>query len=171
MNLPDEKQAQIVDWLLSGLPYYAVSAMIQKEFAITVGNSVLSRFYKVAVEPALLVRRRRAVETADAIGEDAAKAPGRMDAATVDALKQKAFELAINPQVDPKDVKSIFALVLKARDQELKSDQIALESRRVAILEAQKQAAEAVNDVAERTKLDPETKRQLLDEMEKRLVG
>jgi hypothetical protein len=35
-----------------------------------------------------------------------------------DALEQKAFELAQNPMANPKDVKAIFTLVLKARDQE-----------------------------------------------------
>jgi hypothetical protein len=130
LNLPDDQQAQIVDWLLSGMPYYAVAAMILKEFEIRCSNSVLSRFYKIAVEPALLVRRRRAVETANAIGEEAAQHPGRMDQATVDALKQRAFELSINPQVNPKDVKAIFALVLKARDQELSEQQLALDRDR-----------------------------------------
>lgn len=130
LNLPDDQQAQIVDWLLSGLPYYAVAGMIEKEFKLKVSNSVLCRFYKIAVEPALLVRRRRAVETADAIGEAAAQNPGKMDQATVDALKQRAFELSINPQVNPKDVKAIFALVLKARDQELSEQQLALDRDR-----------------------------------------
>lgn len=42
----------------------------------------------------------------------------RADAATITAIKEKAFELSINPNAPLKDVKAVMSLILKARDDE-----------------------------------------------------
>ena len=41
------------------------------------------------------------------------------DAALIDQIKQRAFELVIADHADPKTLREIFSLLLKARDQEL----------------------------------------------------
>lgn len=119
LNLPEEKQSQIAEWLLSGLPYHRVRGLIKEAFKIEIAPPVLTRFWEQVCAPELIRRRQRAVSTADEIAGEAAKSPGKFDSATIDALKQKAFELAINPGADPRDVKALFMLVLKSRDQEL----------------------------------------------------
>jgi hypothetical protein len=119
LNLPEEKQAQIAEWLLSGIPYHRAREMILNEFAIELSIPVLSRFWETVCAPALIAKRQRAVSTADDIAAEAEKTPGKFDKATIDALKQKAFELSISPGADPRDVKSLFMLVLKSRDQEI----------------------------------------------------
>lgn len=144
LNLPEEQQAQLAEWLLSGVPYHAARATVAKEFGVTCSLAALSGFYQVVCVPALLKRRSQAVQAAQEIAQEATRTPGHMDAATVDAIRQKAFELAISPSAAAKDVKALFMLLQKAQDQKLKEQQIALESRRVAILEsklAQVQAA------------------------------
>jgi len=125
-SLPEEQQSVLCDWLLSNLPYAQIKAMIKKEFKVTVSLSAISAFYSDFCAAELIARRQRAVSTADEIAAEATKKPGKFDAATIDALKQKAFELCINPGGNPKDVKSLFMLVLKARDQELDEQNLTL---------------------------------------------
>ena len=119
LNLPEEQQAQLAEWLLDGMPYHIAKIKAQADFGVSVGLAAFSGFYQEVCVPQLLVRRTRARETADQIGEDLASRPGNFDAATVDAIKQKAFELAISPQSNPKDVKALFVLLQKQRQQEL----------------------------------------------------
>src|SRR6266852_2901229 len=69
--------------------------------------------------------------------------------ATIDALEQKAFELANNPMVDHKAIKSVFTLLLQARDQSLKQKDIDLKLRRLQLLEENALAAkEKLNQLA-----------------------
>lgn len=150
LNLPEEQKAQLCDWMLSGLPYHKVKALLKEQFQVTTTLSSLSSFYQDFCSAALLAQRSRAVGVADEIAEEASKTPGRFDTATIDALKQKAFELAIQPMADPRDVKAIFSLVLKARDQDL-------EARRIVVLEAKAQKADQAEQV-EKSNLPPEEK-------------
>ncbi len=123
LNLPEEQQAQLADWLLGGLPYHAarqrLSAAPPDGFGVSVSLSALSEFWQAVCAPALIARRKRAVSTAHEIAEEAARSPGRFDQATVDAIKQRAFELAIAPHSDPEDVRALFSLILKAREQDI----------------------------------------------------
>lgn len=126
MTLPEEQRAQLADWLLSGLPYYKAKQLVKQEFKVATSLAALSAFWEEYCGPALIRQRHQAVTTADQLAEEASKHPGQFDSATIEALKQKAFELSINPGAHPKDVKSLFMLVLKARDQDLDERQLAL---------------------------------------------
>jgi hypothetical protein len=117
-TLPEDQYQALVDWLLAGTPYRVVKQRLSDEFGVETSNGALSDFWNDCCGAALVARRQRAVSLADEIADEAASQPGRFDQATIDALKQKAFELAVNPQSDPRDVKGLFGLVLKARDQE-----------------------------------------------------
>src|SRR6185503_13939340 len=127
LNLPEEQQAQLADWLLDGMPYHQAAALVEKDFRVSVGISAFPGFWAAVCVPQLLLRRNRAHSTAEAVADEAAKQPGRFDQATIDALKQKAFEQAMSPGADPKAVKAIFSLVLKARDQDLDEKQLTLD--------------------------------------------
>jgi hypothetical protein len=125
--MTEEQQAQLAEWLLSGVPYHSAKKMLADTFQVSTSFAALSDFYQSVCAAELIARRQRAVTTADEIADCANKMPGKFDAATIEALKQKAFELSINPGADPRDVKSLFMLVLKARDQELNERQLSLD--------------------------------------------
>lgn len=118
-----DQQRQLCEWLLTpGLSYEKVKTLVFEEFNVSTSGSALSSFYQSYVGAYVLERRRLAVGLAQEVGEDLKRKPGQFSEATIDALEQKAFELAQNPMVDPKEVKAIFSLVLKARDQSLQRD-------------------------------------------------
>ncbi|HEX7861050.1 MAG TPA: hypothetical protein VF773_12025, partial [Verrucomicrobiae bacterium] len=114
-NLDEAQQAQLAEMLLSGLPYHKVREVIAKPtpegFGVTVSISAFTPFWDEVCRPLYLARRARAVGMAKEIGDDARKRPGQFDAATIDALEQKALEVAISPHADPRDVKAIYTLV------------------------------------------------------------
>ena len=139
--MDDGQQAMLADWLLDGMPYHVAQAQVEKEFSVRAGSAAFATFWQEVCVPALLTRRSRAMGTAEAVAEEAGNQPGRFDQATIDQLKQKAFELSISPHSDPKDVKALMMLVLKSRDQDIKQSDVAIKLRRLDLLE--KQAAEA----------------------------
>ena len=90
------------------------------------------------------------------------KVTGQLDAATLDAIQNKAFELAISSATKPSDMKSLFMLILKSKDQELKNRQIDISMRRLALLE--KQSAQASKIVTDQ-KLTPDQLKSKLGEI------
>jgi hypothetical protein len=128
-----DQQRQLCEWLLTpGLNYERVKELVFEKFNTSTTGSSLSRFYRDYVGAYVLERRRQAVGLATEIGEELKRAPGEFSAQTIDALEQKAFELAQNPMVDPKEVKAIFSLVLKARDQSLDERRLVLHEKKAA---------------------------------------
>lgn len=170
LNLPEDRQAQLAEWLLSGIPYHKAKELVEKEFNIATSLAALSAFWDDVCTPALLARRQQAVTTADEIAGEARKNPGTFDEATIDAIRQKAFALSVSPQAAAKDVKSIFMLLLKSRDQELHADQLRLDRERFEF-DAARAALAALPDlrsIAGNRSLDDGAK---LNAIRKRLFG
>lgn len=127
-KLTDLQQAQLADWLLSGVKYWEAIPLIEKEFGLKLSSTSAFRpFWEHVCVPQLIYRRQQSRATADAVGEEAKKYPGRFDEATIAALKQKAFDLSVSPNSNPKDVKAIFTLVLKSQDQATDAERLRLE--------------------------------------------
>ncbi len=157
LHLPEEQQAQIVEWLLSGVPYHKARELIAKEFGTSTSLAALSAFWDEVCTPALLARRQQAVTTADEIAQEARAKPGNFDAATIDAIRQKAFELSVSPMSSARDVKSLFMLLLKSRDQDLKDRDIEIKLRRLELVERNAaKAKEQLEAVAQRGGLSAE---------------
>lgn len=156
LNLPEEQRDQLLDMLLSGQPYHAVQKVLQGDpFKVSVSLSSLCSFYGSEAPKRLTERRLGALRVAHEIAEEARKHPGQFDTATIEALTQKAFELAISPTSPAKDVKSLFMLVLKSRDQSLKE-------RQIVLLEEKAKQADEANKIAGDTKLSPSEQLQRL---------
>lgn len=144
--LDEDQQRQLCEWLLTpGLNYERVKKLVTDEFNVSTSGRALSSFYQSYVGPFVLERRRLAVRLAVQVGEDARRTPGQFSQATIDALEQKAFELAQNPMCDPKDVKAIFSLVLKARDQTLDREKWEMESAEKMLNAALRARADEIN--------------------------
>lgn len=149
----------LADWLLSGMPYYEAQKQVKDQFGVEVRSlKSFSRFWQEVCGPALLARRHQARTVAEELAAEAVKHPGRFDQATIDALKQQAFELSISPNAKPKDVKALFSLVLKARDQDLNE-------RKIAILERKAEQADAAASAVSDGKLSPQEKERRLKQI------
>jgi hypothetical protein len=170
LNLPEEQMSTLCDWLLSGLPQAKVLTLLQKEFKVKTSNASLSRFYEKVCVPALLERRRRAVAQAEAIAEDAKKAPGQFDEAIIDSIKQTVVSVASSPTPDAKMVKDLFSLALKANAQALNKEQISLEREKFEFDAAKAALAHlpALREIANARGMDDAAK---LQAVRKKLFG
>jgi hypothetical protein len=164
LTLSDAQQTLLCDWLLSGMPYHKVRPLVEAQFNIKTSNAALSNFWDSVCSVELSARRARAVKASDEVAKDIARRPGQFDKATIDLLQQRAFELASNPGVNPEEVKEIFALVLKSRDQDIREKDIDIKLRRLQLVENQMQKAA---DALRKPDLDPG---KLADEID-RILG
>ncbi len=150
LHLPEDQQAKLADWLLAGMPYHVAQATVEKEFGFRVSLGAFTKFWEAVCAGAYIAKRQRAIGLADEVAAEARQTPGEFDTATLDALRQRAFELASAPGASAKDVKGIFTLLLKSRDQQL-------EERRIVLLEAKAAQADKTKDIVEST-LTPQEK-------------
>ena len=142
LNLPEEQQAKLAEWLLNGMPYHEAKVLVEKEFGRSVKSLDSFRsFWQQVCQPQILARRRRAVTTADERAAEAKKNPGQFDLATMDAIKQRAYELAESPEAKAGDVKAILMLLLKARDQDIHERELELSLQKYRDEVAERKAA------------------------------
>src|ERR1043166_6474655 len=129
LNLPEEQQAQLAEWLLQGMPYHKVRELVAKDFKIDTSLGALSDFYQQVCSVHLLKRRQDAVRVANLIGDEAERSKN-IDAGIIAALKQKAFEVLGNPQAGAEEIMFIIGQFLKLRDQDIKTEQVALSRKK-----------------------------------------
>lgn len=127
LNLPEDQKAKLADWLIGGMPYHQAIEVVKKEFGVEAGRDAFQNFWQSECAPRYLARRSQGANMAREIAQEAARIPGQFQQATIDAIEQKAFELSINPLSEPKEVKNLFMLIQKGRDQDIKVRQLDLD--------------------------------------------
>lgn len=147
LNLPDDQQAKLADWLLSGVPYHEAKVLVEKEFGVVLKSLNPFKFFWASVcVPHLLEKRRRIVSTVEQRAEEAEKNPAPFDTATLDALREKAFELAQSPTASLKDVKAVLGLLLKARSEDRADRELEFDKQKFEF-DAAKAALKAVAEL------------------------
>lgn len=143
-HLPDEQFCDAVKAQLVGVPFKRILEMLA-ESGLPDGKlpqrSAWSEFWSQFRLYLRAARRRTAAEGANAVADEAQKSPAEFDAATIDLIRQLAFELADSDNADPKDVKNLVSLLLKRKDQELKERQVDLAAKRLELLIQREEAA------------------------------
>lgn len=137
--LEERRKLALRDGLLGGWKYEAALAWLEAECGVRSSLDALTRFWRRHCAPVLKERRQLASLRAEALGAEAGKTD--WDSASIELLKQAAFEAMSNPEADPEAVERIFKLLLKARalDQS---------GRRIELLEAQAAQAKAQLEAA-----------------------
>ena len=126
-KLDEAQQAELADWLLSGMHYGQAMVAVKEKFGVEVkSTSSFSQFWDTVCKPLLLTRRHRMARSSDERAEAARKDPAPFEEATVDALAERAYQLAIAPNVSPKDVKSLFMLLVKHKEENRKDRELEL---------------------------------------------
>ena len=127
-RLSEQELAQVNDMLLSGCRYEDVRGWLEKH-GYSCSQTSVADYYHTHVLPQKWARQQgiaRALDEVDTQG---------LDAATLDAVRARAMELAITPGAEVKHINTLYSLVLKAQAQRL-------EERRVALLERKAAAAD-----------------------------
>lgn len=159
-HLPEEQKKELIEWLLDdGISCRAAVVTLQEKFGVTTNRDAVSNFYQDFCLPLFFARRAAQVGTSNAVIDEARATPGNWTEASLENLGQLAFEMSMRPGVDPKDIKAIFTLVLKAVDQKGKEEDRKLDREKFE--EAKKQRDDAKTVVGDDT-LTAEQKQQRL---------
>jgi hypothetical protein len=133
--LSDEHFATICNWLLSGIPGPKIAELCRKDLKLpgekAPGIMALSRFWQQFAPFFHVCQRRARAALAGTLDQEAKAHPADLSAATLDALQGAALDMALRPGSDPKHVKAIYSLVLKARDQDLAERKLEMLERKV----------------------------------------
>ncbi len=118
-----EDQDKLNHWLLTNRSYAEVQKLLAapapEGMGLKVHETTLIRYYERVIPPHLEARRKNAVATSRHLKKAIETDPAEFDAATLDALKQRVFELTLSPESDPDAIYKLYRLVLRAKDQEL----------------------------------------------------
>lgn len=106
-RLTDEQREALATWLLGGLGYESAVVRCSSEWGIATSVGALSNFWAVECQPRLIARRSRAAAAATAIAEASSGDTGQLDAALRATIKQRAFEVLIDPSADPTAISQI----------------------------------------------------------------
>ncbi|PTY02585.1 hypothetical protein DB346_08535 [Verrucomicrobia bacterium LW23] len=126
LNLPEEVAAELSSALLEGMGYAKARKWLADNYGVRASMDAFSRFYEKVCAPELLARRRRTVKTADMLAEAVAAGTGRYDAVLMEQVKQRTFELLLNPQAKADQVMLLMSTIQRGQDQKLKEEQLAL---------------------------------------------
>jgi hypothetical protein len=144
-HMPDEHFCEAVKAELAGVPYRSIAAALAEAglpSAKVPGRTQWSEFWQSFKPWLRLARRRSAAAGANEVAGEAAKSPAEFDTATLDLIRQMAFELADSDAPDPKGVKALVSLLLKHRDQVLNERKVAVSERKMDLLEKQSSDAQ-----------------------------
>jgi len=152
--LDEEDKLRLLEWFVTpGMSLERIRDQVAKPeedggLGIETSRAALSNFWSANSAEYLINRRRQARDLAAGLAEEAAKSPAQFEAATIDAIAQQAFTMAQQPGVAPADVKAMFSLVLKVRDQDVRKKELELADRRVALLERKAEQADKAAGIA-----------------------
>ena len=133
-RLTPEQLAEVDDALLSNASYESVREMLA-EWGHKVAQQNVAEYYHRHLAPQKWARQARVAQELREIPAEG------VDDATLLAVRQATLELALTPGSDPKALRMLYDLVLKAQAQQL-------DERRLALMEAKARKAEEAEAAA-----------------------
>jgi hypothetical protein len=133
-ELSEEQQLKLIDWLINeAIEYRPAAARIEAEFGVKCSKDAVKTFYDNVCWPLVLERRSRARDQASRL-EATLEEDERIETAMLSQLKQRAFEIMLKPNPDPKEVVALLSMALKARDQKLDQAKLAQEKSKFDLM-------------------------------------
>ncbi len=127
LTLPEEQQQEIFAWLKVS-SFEIVRGKVHEEYGFISSISALHNAWKYWSRVELESRILKSKGCADDLLELVEGDMGKLDRATMAALQQSAFELALNGG-QPDVVKDLYSLILKAKKLEQDESALALKIR------------------------------------------
>jgi len=132
-NLPPEQKTALTDWLVDeGMSYEAAKDRIAEEFGVKTSIGAISDFWQ---KECFSLRFRKARSTAEQIVSVMREDGNDFDEATLTAIGQRAFNLAVAKDADVDDLVSLVKVIGDSKKLQLQSDKLEIDKRRVALLE------------------------------------
>lgn len=145
-----EHKAQLRAWLVDqNLGYDEVRELMLERLGYQVATGTLSKFY---AEECFVTRFAQAKQVADGLDLPAEQ----FDGAIIKAVKQAAFEMALDKEFDPRALARLMKILGDVTKLGFKREEIDLDKRRIELLERKAQLADAAEKVTRDETLTPE---------------
>ena len=141
LTLPDEVQQQLFEELRTGMSYQQALAWLRREHDVESSTGALHHFWQVRAREYSEQRVMKAVVAAQDIEELAQEQLPMITDATLSALTQAAFEAALG--ADARATKIFMDLVLKANQQQLDVRKVAIQEKRLELLDRTEETVKA----------------------------
>ena len=127
-RLSEHIREQLDAWLVvDNLTYDQVREKLHMDFNVETSNRALSVYYS---EELFEVRNKRAADLADRVAASLEANPDKFDLATITAVRQRAFNLAVADGGSVKDLAILAGILGDSAKLKLKRDELALSLER-----------------------------------------
>jgi len=130
--LPDDQGEQLMEWILGRVPYRAIVTRMQEEYGVVTSIRALSAYWRKWGAEHWKARRQDALAMARDVVADARATPGQFSEAALEAIEQKVFALALDPESSAREVKGLAQILMKRGDQEIRKRDQDLARERLA---------------------------------------
>jgi hypothetical protein len=132
-NLPPEQKTALVDWLVDeGVSYKEAKSRLEERFGVRTSDGALADFWALECYQ---LRFRKARGFADQIVDTMREGEDAFDEATLKAVGQRAFQLAVAKEADVNDLATLLKIVGDTAKLKLQRDKLELDLRKVTLLE------------------------------------
>lgn len=150
-RLTPEQKEKIAVWLVHDRQTYeATRTRVAEEFGVTTSTESLRRFYSSYVSPWRYAQAAGAAETFGQLMQ------GKFDEPSIAQAKQLAFTALTAPEPDAKAALAWLKIVNDAEKLKIARERLALEARRVEVLEEKAALADEARGIAEKAELSEE---------------
>lgn len=155
-NLPPEQKTALTDWLVDeGISYADARERIAEQFGVTTSLGAISDFWQ---KECFSLRFRKARSVADQIVSVMREGDNGFDEATLNAIGQRAFNLATAQDAEVDDLVQLVKVIGDSKKLQLQVDKLEVEKRKLALLERKAAAFDALEKAADAPGgLTPET--------------
>jgi hypothetical protein len=152
-KLTPEQREQLAEWLtLQNVTYEDALELVEQQFGVKTSVTGLRRFYASFAVP---WEYSRATGDAEQFGE---MMEGKFDAATIKRAKQLAFCMLTDKTPNVSAAKTLLKIVGDTAKQQIAEKRLALDERKVTLLEAKAALADKAKGISDNDELTPEQK-------------
>ncbi len=148
--LPPEQDEQLMEWILGRVPYRTIVERMRDVYGVETSIRAISSYWTKWGAEHWKARRADALQMARDVVADAAANPGQFSAAALEAIEQKVFALALDPESSSKEVKSLAQILMQRGDQDIRRGELALKAKAQERAERQLELAREKFEAAER---------------------
>lgn len=149
----DERRAQVASWLtIENLTYKDARELVESQLGISTSEDALRRFYSSFAVPWQYAQASNDAESFGQLME------GNFDAATIKRAKQLAFSALTERKPDVKTAKALLKIVGDSAKHDIAKERLALDDRKVKLLEAKARKADETEGIVKDATLTPAEK-------------
>ena len=101
-----------------------------KEFGVRASRTTFCEFWKKECFPIVLARRANAAQESAEYSGEVQKTPASFDHTTQDALQQRSYKIALNPDLPTSEVRALRGILLQERTVAVNERRVKLEEQR-----------------------------------------